>query len=238
MGETKAIGKLAWRVILRLSPPMLGRSLNVLCLEIPMNPKLSGMLELNNALFEAISEEIFARVRSKASAHDIWDELEKIHVVSKISREEKYQVLKEKLNESKLLPNELVEQMYSRLNVLDEDIDALEISPLTNNDIIWKILHSLHKPKYNIVTSLLYDKKINTLEVADVVGKIRSHEMFLMGEIKPPQAKKDIALKAKSDHKSKKKNKCKTPPSSSSEDEASHDSSDEEGDGDVELALL
>jgi hypothetical protein len=122
-----------------------------------------------------------------------------------------------------MLPNELVEQMYSRLNVLVEDINALEISPLTNNDIIRKILHSLHKPKYNIVTSLLYEKEINTLEVADVVGKIRSHEMFLMVEIEPPQAKKDRALKAKSDHKSKKKNKCKPHPSSSSEDEASND---------------
>jgi hypothetical protein len=62
--------------------------------------------------------------------------------------------------------------------------------------------------------------------------------MFLLGEIEPPQAKKDLALKAKSDHKSKKKHKCKPPPSSSSEDEASNDSSDQDGDGDVELALL
>jgi hypothetical protein len=80
--------------------------------------------------------------------------------------------------------------------------------------------------------------------VADVAGKIQSHEMFLLGEIEHPQAKKDLALKAKSNHKSKKKNKCKAPPTSSSEDEASNDSSDEDededgdGDGDVELALL
>ena len=60
--------------------------------------------------------------------------------------------------------------------------------------------------------------------------------MFLLGEVDPPQDKRDLALKAKSDHKSKKKNKCKVPSPSSSEDEANEDSSDE--DGDVELALL
>ena len=73
--------------------------------------------------------------------------------------------------------------MYSRLNVLVEDINALEISPLSSSDVIRKILHSLHKPKYNIVTSLLYEKKIDTLEVGDVVGRIRSHEMFLIGKL-------------------------------------------------------
>ena len=98
------------------------------------------------------------------------------------------------------------------------------------------MLHSLHKTKYNIVTALLYEKDLATLEVGEVIGRIRSHEMFLMGEVDPPNAKKGLALKAKSDHKSKKKNKCKAPSPNSSDDEASEDSSDE--DGDVELALL
>jgi hypothetical protein len=162
-------------------------------------------------LFDALSEDIFACVHSKKTAHEIWKELETIHVGSTKLREEKYQVLKEKLNDFKMLPNELVEQMYARLNIIVEDINALEISPLSNSDIIRKILHSLHKPKYNIVTSLLYEKDLAKLEVGEVVGKIRSHEMFLLGEVDPPQVKKDLALKAKSDHESKKKNKCKAP---------------------------
>ena len=153
-----------------------------------------------NALFDALSEEIFACGHSKKTAHEVWKELENIHVGSKKLRE-KYQVLKEKLNEFKMHPSELVEQMYARLNVLVEDINALEISHLSSSDIIRKILHSLHKPKYNIVTSFLYEKDLSTLEVSEVVGKIRSHEMFLFGEIEPPQAKGDLALKAKGEHK-------------------------------------
>ena len=80
-------------------------------------------------------------------------------------------MLKEKLNDFKMFPNELVEQMYARLNVLVEDINALEISPLTTSDIIRKVLHSLHKPKYNIVTALLYEKDLATLEVGESLEK-------------------------------------------------------------------
>ena len=69
-------------------------------------------------------------------------------------------------------PSELVEQIYARLNVLVEDINALEISPMSSSDIIQKILHSLHKLKYNIVISLLYEKDLSTLQVSEVVGKI------------------------------------------------------------------
>ena len=60
--------------------------------------------------------------------------------------------------------------------------------------------------------------------------------MFLLGEIDPPQAKGDLALKAKGENKSSKKSKGKAPMSSSSE--ASDDSSDEDGDEDTKLTLL
>ena len=57
-----------------------------------------------------------------------------------------------------------------------------------------------------------------------------------MGEIEPPQAKNDLALKAKGEHKSKKKSKGEAPQTSSSE--ASDESSDDEEDEDAKLALL
>ena len=56
-------------------------------------------------------------------------------------------------------------------------------------------------------------------------GALRS----VNSEVDPPNAKKDLALKAKSNHKFKKKNKCKAPSSSSSDDEASDDSNNEDG---------
>ena len=121
-------------------------------------------------MFEAISEEVFARVCNMATAHEIWLELDKIHNGSKKVREEKYQVLKEKLNDFKMLPNEHVEQMYTRLNVLVEDINALEISPLSRSDVMQKILYSLHKPKYNIVTYSSMRRKLTLLRLAMLSG--------------------------------------------------------------------
>ena len=153
VGYLEAINPIAWAVT---EKPIVG----------PWNEnQVKYGARAKNALFDALSEEIFARVHSKKTSHEIWEALEAIYVVSKKLREEKYQVLKEKLNEFKMLPNELVEQMYARLNVLVEDINALEISPLSTSDIIRKILHCLHKPKYNIVTSLLYEKDLETLGV-------------------------------------------------------------------------
>src|SRR6185437_13176619 len=43
-----------------------------------------------NIMFDAIGEDIFALVYSKKTAHEVWKELENIHVGSKKLREEKY----------------------------------------------------------------------------------------------------------------------------------------------------
>ena len=127
MGETLPIGRLGWRATLKLSPTKLGKS------------PLSRLVVLLRS--HKLSEEVFSRVHSKATAHEIWLEIDKIHNDSKKVCEEKYHVLNEKLNDFKMLPNELVEQMYSRLNVLVEDINTPEISLLSSSDVIRTILH-------------------------------------------------------------------------------------------------
>ena len=59
-----------------------------------------------NALFDALSEEIFARVHSKKTAHEVWKELENIYVESKKLREEKYKCLrKNSINSRCILVN-------------------------------------------------------------------------------------------------------------------------------------
>ncbi|XP_014661305.1 uncharacterized protein LOC106804531 [Setaria italica] len=209
------------------------------CIGCLVSFKLNTMMlrRLRNHIFESISEEVLARVHTKETAHEVWKELKNINVGSKKVREEQYELLKDRLNEFKMLPYELVEQMYSRLNMLIEDINTLDIATISEAEIIRKILHTLPKPKYNIIKALLFKKYLRTLEVFKVVGKIRSHEMFLMGEIEPSTSKKDLALKAKEEPKTKKKSKPKPPPSSS-ESEASSDGSGDDEDEDAQLALM
>ena len=65
-------------------------ALHTICWEVIEKPIVGAWNEdqnkyharAKNTLFDALSEEIFARVHSKKTAHEIWKELETIHVGS------------------------------------------------------------------------------------------------------------------------------------------------------------
>jgi hypothetical protein len=166
-------------------------------------------------------------------------QLKEIHVGNKKILEEKYELLKVELNEFKVNDDDGVEQMYSRMVVLVQNINAVDVANLTEQEIIRKILQTLPKPKYNIVKALLFEKDFSTLTITEVVNRIHSHEMFMMEDVESSASnsstKKDLALKASKKIKSKKTNA--KPPSSSSESEGKSDSSEVESD-DAKLALL
>jgi hypothetical protein len=83
-----------------------------------------------SAIFEAISEEVFARVNGINLACDIWKELIELHECSSKVREQKYHLLRAKYDEFKMLPNESCNEIYSRLNVIVKDINALNDSKI------------------------------------------------------------------------------------------------------------
>lgn len=157
-----------------------------------------------NTIFERISEVVFSRVRSKELAHDIWIGVCEIHEGSKKIRAERYHILMDSLNQFEMFPNELCNDMYSRMNMLVEEINSLELTQLSQGDIIHKILMVLPKPQYNIVISLLHEQDINDMTITDAVEKIRAPEMFLFGDQEESSTKKNLALKKKSDKKKKK----------------------------------
>jgi hypothetical protein len=76
--------------------------------------------------------------------------------------------------------DEGVEQMYSRMGVLTQNINALDVANLTEQEIIRKILQTLPKPKHSIVKALLFEKDFSILTITEVLNKIRSHEMFMI----------------------------------------------------------
>jgi hypothetical protein len=69
------------------------------------------------------------------------------------------------------------------MGVLIQNINALDVANLTEQEIIRKILQTLPKPKYNIVKALLFEKNFSTLTITEAVNKIRYHEMFMMDEM-------------------------------------------------------
>jgi hypothetical protein len=48
--------------------------------------------------------------------------------------------------------------MYSRLNVLVNEINALGVKDITNLNINRKILQSLRKPDYDLVKAIIYEE--------------------------------------------------------------------------------
>jgi hypothetical protein len=65
-------------------------------------------------------------------------QLKEILVGNKKIREEKYELLKVELNEFKMKDDEGVVQMYSRMGVLIQSINALDVANLSEQEIIPK----------------------------------------------------------------------------------------------------
>lgn len=104
------------------------------------NDQIKWNARARNAIFESISQEVFARVSSKLNACDIWAELVEIHEGTASVREQKYHVLKAKYDDFKMHAYENCNSMYSRLNVIIEDINALDVCKLDKGTINQKIL--------------------------------------------------------------------------------------------------
>ena len=97
----------------------------------PTSEQLKWNAKARNAIFEAISEEVFARINDMDLASDIWKELIEIHEGSTKVREQKYHLYRAKYDSFKMLAHENCNKMYSRLNVIVKDIMLLKFLKLT-----------------------------------------------------------------------------------------------------------
>jgi hypothetical protein len=122
------------------------------------------------------------------------------------------------------------------LNVIVKDINALNVSKIDKGVINRKILMLLPKPKYNIINTMLQKENLDTMEVVELVGEIRAHEMGILGMTEESTTSKSIAFKAKV-KKTPKSKMIKHEPSSSEKEDSHESSSDDESD-DRELALM
>ena len=67
--------------------------------------------------------------------------------------------------------------MYSRLNTLVNEISSLGVKKIKDTELIRKILHSLRRPDYDLVTTILYEKDLNTMTPNQVLSKVIAHEL-------------------------------------------------------------
>jgi hypothetical protein len=80
--------------------------------------------------------------------------------------------------------------MYSHLNVLVNENNALGVKNISDVNINRKILQCLPKPDYDLVKAIIYEKKLEELKPSHVLCKIMAHELQIMPKTKKaPQEK-------------------------------------------------
>ena len=126
-------------------------------------------------ILNSLDDKIFNRVFACENAKDLWKTISENHEGTKDVANEKYHVLIDKLNSFKQLDHENAETMYSRLNILVNEINSLDVKKIQDLELIRKILHSLRRPDYDLVTTILYEKDINTMTPNKVLNKVIAH---------------------------------------------------------------
>src|SRR6266498_438318 len=125
-----------------------------------------------------MTKEVFNRVCSCVTYLDIWTALELIHEGSKSVRNYRYDSLIKKFNNFVMNRNERVNDMYSRLNVLVEEIKALNIKKITDEDVVRKIISILPRSEYQVIATLLRQEDLENMTSADALGRIAAHELY------------------------------------------------------------
>jgi hypothetical protein len=127
---------------------------------------------------------VFNRVFTCENAHELWKTIKEQNEGSKQVANERYGCLLEEFNSFKKLGNENAESIYSRLNVLVNEINALGVKDITDLNINRKILQSLRKPDYDLVKAIIYEKKLEELKPSNILSKIMAYELNLMPKSK------------------------------------------------------
>jgi hypothetical protein len=102
---------------------------------------------------------VFNRVFNFENAHELWKTIKEQNEGSQEVANELYGCLLEEFNSFTQLANENAESMYSCLNVLLNEINALGVKNITDVNNNRKILQSLRKPDYDLVKAIIYEKR-------------------------------------------------------------------------------
>jgi hypothetical protein len=126
-------------------------------------------------------------------------------------------MLIDKVNSFKQFDHEDASSMYSRLNVLVNETNSLDVKKIEETELIRKIHHSLQKPDYDLVTTILYEKELKTITSNQVLNKVIAHELH--NGIKPREPPSSLTYYALASKQAKMLKKMVIQESSSEEEE-------------------
>ena len=143
-------------------------------------------------------------------------------------REQKHCLVLSEYNSFVTKDNELVRYMYSRLNLIIDELNSIGINKLGDVDIVRKIISLLPQQRYGSIITILHNMEdLSTMTPTIVIEKIAAFEMsrkMCLGE--EPTSSRPYAF-ACDERKGKKK--APTPSSSSEEEEEEENDDYEDG---------
>jgi len=134
-------------------------------------------------LLSSLCDSVFNRVFANENAHKLWKQIVENHEGTKDVANQKYHILGEELSSFKQLSNKNAHDMYSRLNTLVNEINALGLNQVKDEEINRKIIRSLRKPDYDIINTLLQKEDLVKFTPNQVINQIIAHE-YSMGMTK------------------------------------------------------
>jgi len=201
-------------------------------LKNPEKPTTSEEKEIHlnarakNCLYESLSMDIFNQVFTLKTANEIWLKLHELHDGTSNVREQKHCLVLNEYNSFAMKDDELVRDMYSRLNLIINELNSIGINKLGDADIVRKIISLLPQQRYGSIITILHNMEdLSNMTPTIVIGKIAAFEMSRkMSRGEEPTSSRPYAFSC-----DERKGKKKAPtPSSSSEEEEEEESDDDE----------
>jgi hypothetical protein len=170
---------------------------------------------------------IFNQVFTLKLANEIWLKLHELHDGTTNVREQKQCLVLNEYNSFGMKENKLVRDMYSRLNLIINELNSIGINKLGDADIVRKIISLLPQQRYGSIITILHNMEdLSTMTPIIVIGKIAAFEMsrkMCWGE--EPTYSRPYACAC-----DERKGKKKAPTLCSSSEEEEEKESDDEGD--------
>ena len=98
-----------------------------------------------NCLFESFSMDVFNQVFTLNTAHEIWLKLQELYDGTFNVREQKHCLAKQNYDFFKINNDEFAHDMYSRLNLIINELHSIGLLKLDDADIVRKIISFYHK---------------------------------------------------------------------------------------------
>jgi hypothetical protein len=180
-----------------------------------------------NCLYESLSMDIFNQVFTLKTANEIWLKLHELHDGTSNVRERKHCLVLNEYNSFAMKDDELVRDIYSRLNLIINELNSIGINKLSDADIVRKIISLLPQQRYGSIITILHNMEdLSNMTPTIVIGKIAAFEMSQkMSRGEEPTSSRPYAFAC-----DERKGKKKAPTSSSSSEEEEEEESDDDED--------